>query len=141
AQRTSPTNIGLYLLTVLAAHDLGYVGILNMAVRLYSTFSTLGTMTRYRGHFLNWIDTRSLETLPPSYVSMVDSGNLAGSLIAFKQGCLAMPQQSVWRWEAWQGLVDLLILLSEAVPAPAPQDADSDSREAGQGALSSVLLD
>ena len=65
AQRTSPTNIGLYLLTVLAAHDLGYVGMTNMAMRLYATFSTLARMTRYRGHFLNWIDTHTLETLPP----------------------------------------------------------------------------
>ena len=69
---------------------------------MYATFSTLQMMTRYRGHFLNWVDTRSLETLPPAYVSTVDSGNLAGSLIAFKQGCLAMPRQTVWRWEAWQ---------------------------------------
>ena len=61
-------------------------------------------MTRYRGHFLNWIDTRTLETLPPAYVSTVDSGNLAGSLIALKQGCLAMPQQTVGagkRGRAW----------------------------------------
>ena len=96
-----------------------------MAVRLYATFSTLEKMTRYRGHFLNWVDTRSLETLPPGYVSTVDSGNLAGSLIALKQGCLAMPQQTVWRWEAWQGLVDLLLLLAESVPAHAQQDADT----------------
>ena len=119
AQRTSPTNIGLYILTVLAAHDLGYVGMIKMAVRLYATFSTLETMTRHRGHFLNWVDTRSLETLPPGYVSTVDSGNLAGSLIAFKQGCVAMPQQTVWRWEAWQGLIDLLLLLAESLPAQA----------------------
>ncbi|NCT22405.1 hypothetical protein GW781_14785, partial [bacterium] len=69
------------------------------------------------GHFLNWIDTRTLATLPPAYVSTVDSGNLAGSLIALKQGCLAMAQQSVWRWEAWQGLMDLLLLLAESLPA------------------------
>src|SRR5690606_20367926 len=53
AQRTSPTNIGLYLLTALAAHDLGYVGMTNLVVRLYATFSTLEKMPRYRGHILN----------------------------------------------------------------------------------------
>ncbi len=90
---------------------------INMAVRLYSTFTTLEKLPRHRGHFLNWIDTHTLETLPPGYVSTVDSGNLAGSLIAFKQGCLAMPQQHIWRWESWQGLVDLLLLLSESLPA------------------------
>ncbi len=139
AQRTSPTNIGLYLLTVLAAHDLGYVGMINMAIRLYGTFSTLEKMTRYRGHFLNWVDSRSLETLPPGYVSTVDSGNLAGSLIAFKQGCLAMPQQTVWRWEAWQGLMDLLLLLAESLPAHAQQDGDTDTNDADRSASFSQL--
>ncbi|MFN2136704.1 MAG: hypothetical protein ACK2UK_12170, partial [Candidatus Promineifilaceae bacterium] len=140
AQRTSPTNIGLYLLTVLAAHDLGYVGMINLALRLYSTFSTLETMTRYRGHFLNWIDTRTLETLSPGYVSTVDSGNLAGSLIALKQGCLAMPQQTVWRWEAWEGLVDLLLLLEESVPALAQEDTGSDKVDDSSEVSISPLL-
>ena len=140
AQRTSPTNIGLYLLTVLAAHDLGYVGMINMAVRLYATFSTLEKMTRYRGHFLNWVDTRSLETLPPGYVSTVDSGNLAGSLITLKQGCLAMPQQAVWRWEAWQGLVDLLLLLSESVPAHGQADADTEQGDDSRGVSTSAAI-
>ncbi len=129
AQRTSPTNIGLYLLTVLAAHDLGYVGMTNLAVRLFATFSTLEKMPRYRGHFLNWVDTRTLETLPPGYVSTVDSGNLAGSLIALKQGLLAMPRQTVWRWEAWQGLVDLLLLLADALPPPAQGETAADEQE------------
>ena len=141
AQRTSPTNIGLYLLTVLAAHDLGYVGMTNMAIRLYATFSTLEKMTRYRGHFLNWVDTRDLETLPPAYISTVDSGNLAASLIAFKQGCLAMPQQTVWRWEAWQGLVDLLLLLEESVPAPAQEDAHAGKGVDSGGVSTSRLLE
>jgi cyclic beta-1,2-glucan synthetase len=139
AQRTSPTNIGLYLLTVLAAYDLGYVGMTNMAVRLYATFSTLGRMNRYRGHFLNWIDTRTLETLPPAYVSTVDSGNLAASLIAFKQGCVAMPQQAVWRWEVWQGLSDLLLLLAESAPARLQADARDDGA-AEDGDLSTSRL-
>lgn len=126
AHRTSPTNIGLYLLTALAAHDLGYVGLANLAVRLDATFSTLEKLPRHRGHFFNWIDTRSLETLPPGYISTVDSGNLAGSLIAFKQGCLAMPQQQVWRWEAWQGLVDLLLLLADSVSVHVQEDAGAE---------------
>ncbi len=141
AQRTSPTNIGLYLLTVLAAHDLGFVGMINMAVRLYATFATLETMTRYRGHFLNWVDTRTLETLSPGYVSTVDSGNLAGSLIALKQGCAAMPQQTVWRWEAWQGLVDLLLLLEESVPALTQQDAGAAKEDERSAASRSQLLE
>ncbi|MCB0139268.1 MAG: hypothetical protein KDE50_05105 [Caldilineaceae bacterium] len=115
AHRTSPTNVGMYLLSALAAYDLGYIGAMNLVARLHSTFETLERLDRYRGHFLNWIDTRSLEPLPPSYVSTVDSGNLAGALIALKHGCLQVAQEPVWPWERWQGFLDLLPSLSEAV--------------------------
>lgn len=115
AHRTSPTNIGLYLLSVLGAYDLGYISPLTLTLRLRSTFDTLNRLDRYRGHFLNWIDTRNLAPLPPSYVSTVDSGNLAGCLLALKQGCLTLPQQPAWRWQRWQGLLDTLAVLSEAL--------------------------
>lgn len=115
AHRTSPTNIGLYLLSALSAYDFGYIGLLNLSLRLNATFDTLSKMERYRGHFLNWIDTRSLHHLPPRYVSTVDSGNLAGSLLALKQACLAMKNEPVLRQERWQGLLDTLSLFNEGI--------------------------
>jgi len=115
AHRTSPTNVGLYLLSTLAAQDLGYGSITDLAARLRFTFDTLAKLPRHRGHFLNWIDTSSLQPLPPSYVSTVDSGNLAGCLVALKQGCLHLPQQYVWRRQWWEGLLDTLALLIVAV--------------------------
>jgi cyclic beta-1,2-glucan synthetase len=115
AHRTSPTNIGLYLLSVLGAYDLGYLSPLTLTLRLRSTFATLDKLDRYRGHFLNWIDTRTLAPLPPSYVSTVDSGNLAGCLLTLKQGLLTLPQQPAWSWRQWQGLLDTLAVLSEAL--------------------------
>ncbi len=115
AHRTSPTNTGLYLISMLAAHDLGYLGTNELAVRLRFTFDTLHRLDRYRGHFLNWIDTSSLQPLQPSYVSTVDSGNLAGCLIALRQACLHLQEQRVWRWQWWEGLIDTLTLLDEAV--------------------------
>ncbi len=117
AHHTSPTNIGFLLLSGLAASDLGYVGLLGLALRLNSTLDTLDGLERYRGHFLNWYDTRTLAPLPPRYVSTVDSGNLAGCLIALSQACLAMPDVRVFRWERWQGMLDTLALLGEGVQA------------------------
>jgi cyclic beta-1,2-glucan synthetase len=87
AHRTSPTNIGLYLNVVLAAHDFGWIGTLETIERLEATLATLQKMERYRGHFLNWYDTRSLAPLEPRYVSTVDSGNLAGNLLVIKLAC------------------------------------------------------
>ncbi|MDO8435058.1 MAG: protein ndvB, partial [Candidatus Binatus sp.] len=82
AHRTSPTNIGLYLLSVLAARDFGWLGITAAVDRLEETFCTMNKLDRYRGHFFNWYDTRNLHPLEPKYVSAIDSGNLAGHLIA-----------------------------------------------------------
>jgi len=86
ARRTSPTNIGMGLLSTLAAHDLGYVTGAALAERVDRTLSTIEALERHEGHLMNWIDTASLATLPPRYVSTVDSGNLAGALMALSAG-------------------------------------------------------
>ncbi|MCA9873006.1 MAG: hypothetical protein KC441_05110, partial [Anaerolineales bacterium] len=129
AHRTSPTNIGLYLLTCLAAYDLGYISSLNLSLRLNDTFDTLDKLDRYRGHFLNWLDTRTLSPLPPRYVSTVDSGNLAGCLLALKQACLRMSEQPVWREQRWQGLLDTLGLFDDMVTDLAAEGQETAIRE------------
>ncbi len=87
AHRTSPTNIGLYLLSVTVARDMGWIGTAAAAARLEETLQTIERMPRFRGHLYNWYDTRDLRVLDPPYVSSVDSGNLAGHLIAVAQAC------------------------------------------------------
>ncbi|WP_404400524.1 GH36-type glycosyl hydrolase domain-containing protein [Pelagibacterium halotolerans] len=87
AHRTSPTNIGLYLLSAVAAHDFGWTGTLSTVERLEASFETLGKLAKYNGHLFNWYDTEDLRTLEPAYVSSVDSGNLAGHLIALANAC------------------------------------------------------
>ncbi len=84
ATRTSPTNIGLSILSVISAYDLGYLSLVAATVRLGNIMQTLGTLERVHGHFLNWYDTKTRESLAPRYVSAVDSGNLVGHLIAAK---------------------------------------------------------
>lgn len=86
ARRTSPTNIGLGLLSTLAAHDLGYIPTLELVERLERTMSTIEALEHFEGHLLNWYDTETLAPLWPRYVSTVDSGNLAGALIALAHG-------------------------------------------------------
>ncbi|HEY42606.1 MAG TPA: cellobiose phosphorylase [Anaerolineae bacterium] len=124
AHRTSPTNIGLMLLSTLAAFDMGYLGPLDLVLRLRATFDTMDQLERYRGHFLNWYDTSTLEPLPPRYVSTVDSGNLAACLLALRQGCLELPQTPILLWQRWQGLLDILAALSETL-----EDLDSKELE------------
>ncbi len=80
ANRTSPTNIGLYLLSVASAREFGWIGTFDAVERLEAAFSSLDKLERYRGHFYNWYDTHDLRPLDPKYISTVDSGNLAGHL-------------------------------------------------------------
>lgn len=75
----------MLLLSTVAAHDFGYTGTLELLERLELTCVTLSNLQRFRGHYLNWYDTRTCEPLTPQYISTVDSGNLAGHLLALKQ--------------------------------------------------------
>ncbi len=86
AHRTSPTNIGLALLSMLAARDLGLLETEELVRRVDRTLTTMEGLERYEGHLLNWYDTRSLAPLLPRYVSTVDSGNLAAALLVLAQG-------------------------------------------------------
>ena len=122
ARRTSPTNIGLLQLATLSAHDLGYVGLLSVVLRLRNTVETLERMERHRGHLYNWYDTRTLEPLAPRYVSTVDSGNLAACLLAVKQGCRELVDAPVIGPARWDGLADTLDVLLRVVERRAPPD-------------------
>ncbi len=88
AHRTSPTNIGLGLLSVLTARDLGYIGTCEMTDFIDKIITTVEELEKWNGHLYNWYDTRTLKPLMPAYISTVDSGNLAGYLIVLRQGLL-----------------------------------------------------
>jgi len=111
AHRTSPTNIGMMFLSSLSAWDLGFIGLRDFSSRLCSSFETMGRLERHRGHLLNWYDTQRLTPLQPRYVSTVDSGNLAGALIAFSHGCAEMRGAPIVAPSRWEGLIDALRIL------------------------------
>ena len=116
AHRTSPTNIGLLLLATSSARDLGYVGALELVERQELTFSTLATLGRLHGHYFNWYDTKTLEPLLPQYISTVDSGNLAGHLIAVKQACIDLPDRCLFDANVIAGLNDTVdVITTEAI--------------------------
>ncbi|WP_320201124.1 GH36-type glycosyl hydrolase domain-containing protein [Agrobacterium sp. rho-13.3] len=87
ASRTSPTNIGVYLLSVISARQFGWISFSETVERMEKTIQTVEKMDKYRGHLFNWYHTDTLQTLGPRYVSAVDSGNLAGHLIAISSAC------------------------------------------------------
>jgi cyclic beta-1,2-glucan synthetase len=112
ARRTSPTNIGMALLSTLAAHDLGYISTEALVERLDHTLTTLEGLERHQGHFLNWYDTATLTPLHPRYVSTVDSGNLAAAFIALAQGLLHAIEKPQTTRQRLDGIADAADLLA-----------------------------
>ncbi|HEY4309657.1 MAG TPA: glucoamylase family protein [Pirellulales bacterium] len=127
AHRTSPTNIGLALLSNLTAYDFGFIAPQEMAERTTNTFATLRRLERYEGHFFNWYDTRTLAPLLPRYVSTVDSGNLVGHLLVLREGLLQIADHDVLPLGAMHGLGATLRVLVKAIRS----SSGSTSHEAG----------
>ena len=88
AHRTSPTNIGLCLLSCLAALDLGISSDQEALGIVENVLATMRRMSKWRGHLYNWYNTKTLKPLRPIYISTVDSGNLAVSLMILREGLL-----------------------------------------------------
>jgi len=117
AHRTSPTNMGLYLLSSASAHDFGWLGVIDTVERLEATLSTMTSLPRFRGHFYNWYDTSDLRPLDAQYVSTVDSGNLAGHLIALANACSDWSRASLTVDQRLSGVRDTVALLHQAIEA------------------------
>ena len=116
AHRISPTNLGLLLTAHLSAHDFGYVTSGELSLGLQRIFASMEEMPRYRGHFLNWYETHSLLPSAPHFVSTVDSGNLAASLTALRQGCLLLLKRPIVGVDLLAGLRDHAYRLREELP-------------------------
>ena len=106
AMRTSPTNIGLWMLSLLGARDCGYVSDAAVVDRLEKTMLTLSKLEKYEGHLLNWYDISNLHPLEPRYVSSVDSGNLLAAMWALENGLKEMPERPVFDSSFFSGFVD-----------------------------------
>ena len=115
AHRTSPTNVGLWLLSTVAANDFGYLTPDQVIDRGLATLETLNKLERFEGHLLNWYNTETLQPLVPRYVSTVDSGNLAASLWALGQGYRDLLSRPVIGPAVLHGLADTLELVQEAI--------------------------
>ena len=115
AMRTSPTNIGLWILSALAAHDFGYLTGDEVIEKLTNSMETIGKLERYEGHLLNWYNLQTLTPLEPRYVSAVDSGNLLGALWTLEQGLDELMQAPVLDVNAFAGLRDTAEILRQVV--------------------------
>ncbi len=113
AHRSSPTNFGLYLLSVLSARDFGWIGTGETIDRIEATLKSLIRLERHHGHFYNWYDTSNLRPLEPRYISSVDNGNLTGHLVALNQGCEEILQSRIEVSGFNRGILDTVMILDK----------------------------
>lgn len=89
--RTSPTNIGLYMLSTMAAQKIGLIGLQEALTRLRQTVSTIKKLPKFTQtinglrveHLYNWysINGKPAE-IGDRFISTVDNGNLSAFLVA-----------------------------------------------------------
>ncbi|HWR61410.1 MAG TPA: glucoamylase family protein [Clostridia bacterium] len=113
AHRTSPTNIGLLLASIMAARDMGYISTSEMLERLDNTLTTIEKLKKWRGHLYNWYDTITLEVLRPSYISTVDSGNFVAYLMTLRQGLMEYKNRPLLDRSVVSGLLDTFELAKQ----------------------------
>lgn len=103
-KRTSPTNIGFYLLGILAARDFGFISFLAMIEAIDKTLCSVEAMEKWNGHLYNWYSIEDLKLLRPKFVSTVDSGNLACMLTALATGLEEQMDQPLFNEATVMGL-------------------------------------
>lgn len=130
AHRTSPTNIGLYLLALMRAHDLGWLAGGPFIARMKATLASMARLETYNGHLFNWYETQHLRPLEPRYVSSVDSGNLAAHLVVVARALREERERPVVGPEMLAGPRDSFLELQSAwrgVRAAAPRGAKANA--------------
>ncbi len=122
ANRTSPTNIGLWMLSALGAKDCGYLNSDAVIEQLSGTLETLDQLEKFEGHLLNWYNIETLEPLEPRYVSTVDSGNLLGCLWTLETGIQELLDSPLIDLEILRGAWDTLDILKDTLRTTHPDD-------------------
>jgi cyclic beta-1,2-glucan synthetase len=140
AARVSPTNVGLLLNARQVACEFGYLTVPEFIDLSSKTLGVIRKMRRHRGHLYNWYDTRTLEPLPPLFVSSVDSGNLVASLWTLQQGCQWLLDQPVLRPQLAEGFLDYLRILADRRAFSRKLLKRLEDKSQGKGWAKSLLM-
>jgi cyclic beta-1,2-glucan synthetase len=139
AASISPTNLGLLLNARQVANEFGYITLPEMVNLTQKTLSTLIRLPKYRGHLMNWYETRTLEPKPPFFVSSVDSGNLVASLWTLQQGCLDCLRRPLFSRALAEGLLDHFRALANLREFPRRELSRCEREFQGDDWLTSIL--
>ena len=79
--RTSPTDIGFSITSIISAYNLGFISKNEAIDYLEKIIESVSKLEKWHGHLYNWYNIKTMEVLNPKFISTVDSGNLIASLI------------------------------------------------------------
>ncbi|MBM7693790.1 hypothetical protein JOC77_003234 [Peribacillus deserti] len=86
AKHTSPTNIGMYLISTVSAQEMGIISREEAVSRIKTTLKTLEGLEKWNGLFYNWYYTDgTLKKDWGQFISQVDNGWLSAGLIVVDQ--------------------------------------------------------
>ena len=108
--KTSPTNIGLQILSLLSARDMGFIGLVKFIDSVEKIIETVEKLPKWYGHLYNWYQLSTLSVLEPKYISTVDSGNFVGYILTLKNALQGIKNEKVFSINAVQGIKDDLSL-------------------------------
>ncbi|MCI8353072.1 MAG: hypothetical protein HFJ58_05785 [Clostridia bacterium] len=114
-KRTSSTNIGLGLLSIVSAYDLGYIDLEKLITMLKNMIETIEKLSKWNGHLYNWYNIENLQPLIPRYISTVDSGNFIGYLYTLKEFLrhILIDQKEPIYTQTIQNLIEIITNLIE----------------------------
>ena len=139
AAAVSPTNVGLLLNARQVANEFGYITVLELVDLTRKTLGTIARLPKYRGHLMNWYETRTLEPKPPFFISSVDSGNLVASLWTLHQGCQDVLRRPLISKSLAEGLLDHLRVLARLRSVPKRVVSRFEAEFQSEDWLNSVL--
>ncbi|HEY3957565.1 MAG TPA: glucoamylase family protein [Streptosporangiaceae bacterium] len=110
---TSPTDIGVYLWSVLAAHDLGLISAGEEIRDIGATLGEVQRLQKWDGFLLSWYDTGTgqaitgpggtpITTVTGQFISTVDNGWYASGLIEVRQALPPFARQATALLDAMQ---------------------------------------
>lgn len=138
---TSITNIGMYLLSAKAANDLGYIDMKKFLFRVNLTLKTVKDLDTFKGHFFNWYDINSKNSLSPRYISTVDSGNFAACLLVLKRAILELYTEPIKNFSIMDSVDDYLVMLLRAHDESSLLKADERELKDALEDIRSLYLD
>jgi cyclic beta-1,2-glucan synthetase len=115
AKMTSITNIGMYLLSLEAAYDMGHLSYQRLLEKSSLTLASLNGLERHNGLFFNWYNIANLKALPPRYISTVDGGNLAAALVVHEQFLNSIFEKPLFSSNLGDAFNDILIMIRRSL--------------------------